>query len=209
MNDEFIGGPSWSSTGWIAITTFPDYQIWKIKSNGDSLTQVTHDPGTHYYPVWSPDGKRIIFSYNSHARFIDPQGNLIHDMSDSVGFLGGNVWSADGRKIMAVNYCIDGNTYETAPTKYGGSIPWFPDSRHMLLWKEDGLYIWDIETDSEEKVKNHCSSKKYGSLAVSHDGKRIFASRTDSWVVDNTLHSESKIVMMDAYGNNEEVLPLE
>lgn len=35
-------------------------QIWKIKINGDSLTQLTFS-GENFYPRWSPDGKKISF----------------------------------------------------------------------------------------------------------------------------------------------------
>ena len=35
-------------------------QIWKVKVNGDSLTQLTFS-GENFYPRWSPDGKKIVF----------------------------------------------------------------------------------------------------------------------------------------------------
>jgi Tol biopolymer transport system component len=198
-------------------------QIWKIKSNGDSLTQVTKEPKSyHYYPVWSPDGKKMIFLYNSalnhpHARVIDADGNLVHDLDDNIQVTGGAGWSPDGQKIMALisinniwkSCYINAETYQTVPTKYSGAMPWFPDSRHLIVLKEDGLYIWDMETGSEEKIKNHCNSKEYAIPSVSSNGKKIFVSRIDQRVVgENLLYREQNIVMMDEYGNNEEILPL-
>jgi serine/threonine-protein kinase len=39
-----------------------DLWIWDLRRT--TLTRLTLDPGTDYYPVWTPDGRRIIFSSN-------------------------------------------------------------------------------------------------------------------------------------------------
>lgn len=59
--DNAFYGLDWSVKGWL-IYTANDQNIWKIKSNGDSLMQVTFIGDYNRYPSWSPDGTRIAFN---------------------------------------------------------------------------------------------------------------------------------------------------
>ncbi len=54
-------GLDWSVKDWL-IYTADDQNIWKIKSNGDSLTQLTFVGDYNRYPKWSPDGDKIAFN---------------------------------------------------------------------------------------------------------------------------------------------------
>lgn len=57
--------PSWSPDGqWIAFSDGGD--IYKIKLNGDSLTQLT-DNGSNFFPAWSPDGQWIAYDSNNES----------------------------------------------------------------------------------------------------------------------------------------------
>lgn len=55
--------PCWSPEGkQIAFVSWSDKefgQVWKVKTDGSGLTQVTHDAGFYHYPCWSPDGRSI------------------------------------------------------------------------------------------------------------------------------------------------------
>jgi hypothetical protein len=55
----------WSVKNWIVFTG-KDYQLWKIKSNGDSLIQLTNS-GTNNAAKWSPDGTIYIWNGNKIA----------------------------------------------------------------------------------------------------------------------------------------------
>lgn len=57
---NIISPPKWSRTDWILLN-LSDASIWKIKSNGDSLTQLTYT-GSNYYGEWDAYGQRFIFS---------------------------------------------------------------------------------------------------------------------------------------------------
>jgi TolB protein len=55
-------------------------QIWKIKADGDILTQLTFS-GRNFFPRWSPDGKKIAFDSNKDA----PHGENVIWLMDSGG----------------------------------------------------------------------------------------------------------------------------
>ena len=40
----------------------PNYDIYRVNSDGTGLRQLTDGPGVEEHPCWSPDGKRIIYS---------------------------------------------------------------------------------------------------------------------------------------------------
>ncbi len=93
--------PRWSPKGdWIVFNMFA--QIFKIKTNGDSLTQLTFS-GSNFYPNWSPDGSKIAYDR------IDPIESLgvwimNADGSDRIFVVKGRhpSFSPDGSKILYV-----------------------------------------------------------------------------------------------------------
>ncbi|OQY27350.1 MAG: hypothetical protein B6244_10840 [Candidatus Cloacimonetes bacterium 4572_55] len=54
-----INRPDWSPDGqWLAFMM--NAQIYKVKADGDSLTQLTHE-GRNFFPDWGPDGQWIAY----------------------------------------------------------------------------------------------------------------------------------------------------
>lgn len=60
LAENVLYGLDWSVKDWL-IYTAADQNIWKIKSNGDSLTQLTFVGDYNRHPKWSPDGSKIVF----------------------------------------------------------------------------------------------------------------------------------------------------
>lgn len=143
--------PSWSPDGkWI---TFSDAgQIFKIKVNGDSLTQLTSE-GRNFHPDWSPDGSLILY-YRSYAypELVDVLGIWTLNSSD-----GGNK-----RKIIAGEYPA-----------------WSPDMRHIYYF---GLHleIYKVQVNDTSKVERLTSINQADTYAAynrylrcSRDGNKI------------------------------------
>jgi len=99
-----LGGSSWSKTGWILLNDFGG-TIYKIKQNGDSLTQLNTFTSMNFNPVWSPNGKRIVFSgqYNGFGGlFIMNANGSGEETLDSINAGSNPSWSSDGLKIAYV-----------------------------------------------------------------------------------------------------------
>lgn len=100
--------PAWGPRGeWLA---FNYGQIYKIKANGDSLTQLTYD-GNNYLPAWSSDGKWIAYDNTNCGSMVEPAppnscGILIIGSggSNKKLMVGGRYpdWSPDGGDLIFI-----------------------------------------------------------------------------------------------------------
>ncbi len=60
LADNAFYSLDWSTKGWL-IFTATDQNIWKIKSDGDSLTQMTTSGSYNQYPKWSPNADKFAY----------------------------------------------------------------------------------------------------------------------------------------------------
>ena len=135
--------------GQIVIVSTPDFspdgqwiffsmgaQIWKIKVNGDSLTQLPFS-GRNFYPRWSPDGRKIAF----HIAIGDSAGIWVINADGTqrrVGRWGWNFsdWSPDGEHLIFVDW--EGNYPVIAEADTTGNS-------YRILLRARQLDIFQIE----------------------------------------------------------------
>ena len=215
--------PDWSNQGWIAFTR-PDAHIWKIKSNGDSLTQVTFK-NENYYPNWSSDGKSLLLrrvtNNNAYVVRLDNSGKELF-ATDKIGGTAFQRISPDGTKISGVTMDYDVKYvigYYTVPdfsfiplkefdVSHSGKgfilgAAWHPDSKTLFWSNQFGLFKSDIFTNNTILLKKGCNSRIFMHPAVSPDGNTLVVERLDISVEGNTKYQDMNIWMMDLNGNNE------
>ncbi len=205
----------WSSKNWIVFNRI-DNQVWKIKSNGDSLTQLTYEHWS-LYPDWHPDGEKIIFrreddSPRPNLMIMDKDGEIISTLDSTLGWTAH--WSPDGEKIIyGHNNQNFGYVYTDNPTAIhkvrvipniknsisAYSIFCFPDSE-KITWIDayGSLRITNIYTRETVLVKQGCDAKKYLSPSVSSDGKKIIVERINQKkMAENTIYATFDIYIID------------
>ena len=115
----------------------------------DTPTRLTLDPGQDAYPIWAPDGQRVLFASDRHGRF-----NVYSKAADGTGqaervatsrtIQWPESWSADGRTLVV------------------GDNPMFQFDLHVLSFGE--------ETESEGLLQSGFNEVN---SHISPDGRRI------------------------------------
>lgn len=214
--------PDWSSKDWI-VFNHADNEVWKIKSNGDSLTLLTSDMQGGHNAVWNPDGNKIAFVKQVNST----NYNIVCDVNgyhlDTIPYFGFylNKWSNDGLNICALasdraNVVCEnvtshqifqptGNVLDASSSNliYGDAIDWTPDTKYLFWANPYGIYRTDVTTKQTIKIKTACNSKYYAAISISGDGKKIIAQRTDQKVENNILYVKNGLSIMDIDGKNE------
>ncbi|MCB0853106.1 MAG: hypothetical protein KDD63_12855, partial [Bacteroidetes bacterium] len=77
LTDKAFSRPDWSVKGWIVFKG-PGSQIWKIKSNGDSLTQLTMVPNENFNrPTWNNSGTKFLVGSWTVKIIYDENGDFL------------------------------------------------------------------------------------------------------------------------------------
>jgi Tol biopolymer transport system component len=212
--DSIWGMPDWSVKDWI-VFNHADNQVWKIKSNGDSLTLLTTHMQGGFYAIWSPDGNKIAYkNTNTTAILIcNENGNVLDSLPYKVDY--SSQWSKDGINICGIangsNYVniayqnvFTKVTYQptnnvsnaTGSNRITCYLGWTPDSQNIIWCSWSGLYKTNITTNQTILLKACCNQRYYTSISISPDGQKIIAQSM----------GVAGLCLMDIDGKNERVI---
>jgi Tol biopolymer transport system component len=177
--------PSWSPDGeWIIFSD--QSQIFKMKVNGDSLTQLTFE-GRNFFPDWSPNGQWITFDSNNDS----PNGmNFIwimkSDGSDkeriaydpSSGEIRMPNWSPDGNKIVHQKYIGIGSPEIFTMDSFGNNA---------------------IRLTYNEKFDSYPRYSPNGNLIAFTSYPQGLASQTQIWVMDTSGSNLNQLTTTQGY----------
>lgn len=206
---EIWGVPSWSISNWL-IFNRPGNTIWKIKSNGDSLTQVTSSVG--YDPHWSPDANYYYYSNPAYSNKI----TICETKTDSViRVLPLNakcIWN--NNNVLIYNdthgmyfYFFDNDSTFFKWFEYGfdGFICYWLNNNEAIYYYNYKLF--KINTQGETTtygIMPDCSSWHYGLPTFQPNTNKIIwqklTFRDDGY---NTLFTKCYLVMTNSDGSLE------
>ncbi|MCX7007713.1 MAG: hypothetical protein NTY53_10785 [Kiritimatiellaeota bacterium] len=171
--------------GWIVFSARSersDYDIFKMRPDGSSLTNLTQSPDfSEIYPLFSRDGKQILFRRVPRDRAIDGnaygvQGAAVIARSDGskAVSLGGELeypwasWSPDGKQLLcmapkgfSIVELATKKVVRTLPRKGFKQQPtWSPDGKWIIgvaNWPEESYVIarMDIASGEVTAVNKH------------------------------------------------------
>jgi Tol biopolymer transport system component len=77
--------------------------IFVVSPNGSGLRNLTPAGAFEYNPVWSPDGRRLLFAKDADLYVMNAQGSARVKLVDGQSYTEQQRWSPDGRMIAYVN----------------------------------------------------------------------------------------------------------
>ncbi len=215
------GIPDWHANGWILFRR-TDNQIWKIKANGDSLTQLTF-VGINLGPRWNSVGDQFVYSSDNLTIVATAQGVPLDTISDFQMLYGD--WSADGTKFCSVVNAGQGQgiaSYDLASgiSTIVATVPsgefvvgsyWQQNSETIFWVTRKGFYRTNVATMITTQVRPSCDSRFWWTFQFSGDGQKMIWERADSKLTGsdrNTIYQENHIYLLNADGTGEEKVEL-
>src|SRR5207253_1589414 len=80
-----------------------NFEIYRVKSDGTDLRNLTNNPGWDASASWSPDGSKVVFASNREGPFkifvMNADGSNLVRITDDAAGDGRPLWSPDGQRI--------------------------------------------------------------------------------------------------------------
>lgn len=224
-SDHFILQPKWSSRDWIAFNV--GHQIWRIKSNGDSLVAVTESESS-LYPVWSADGKQLLFEQSKNAgvpyniiryNLATLQADTFKDQTfelascskgnslvivNSANFKKSSVDKMDKWELIGDDTFNGGNRIK--------GVDWGKDESTIFITRlSKGLLRYNLSNSNEKQLKCACDTRRFGFVSVSPDGDKLIFEQYDSFLKDKELdiiEENCSIHIIDVSGRHDKKIEI-
>ncbi len=192
--------PDWSpDSQWLAFVS--GAQIYKIKVNGDSLTQLTFE-GRNFFPHWSPDGKKIAYDSN----YLDARGANVIWIMDSTGKNKNDIsshgvgewrmpdWSPTGERVVYSRYVTGVLGEEIYVMSSSGQSSnrltqnnvtdrnpsWSPSGTQIAFSSNVNIWVMNPDGSNFQQL-----TKESGAMPNwSPDGNQIVYSFTHLWIMN-------------------------
>lgn len=189
FDGSVIGELSWSIKDWILFQKSSDFSLYKIKSNGDSLTKLTTGNAYHH-GVWNNSGDKIVayhrYKQNYSTRILDQNGLEI-DSTNIWKHSGGGDWShplyylsATSNEIVLLDKELKTIVQKFKILKHPSadiSILSWVSPNEFWYKTQNRLYLFNIESNEslllkcvcKEAIVRSASNQSYSSIiALQH-----------------------------------------
>jgi len=210
--------PQWGKNDWILFGQ-NDANIYKIKSNGDSLTQLTN-LGNLHHPIWNQYGNKFLAftsASNMYSLIFDMNGSLL----DTIYY--GQTNTAD---IQNPNYIVSNNyfkvtffnlnknsieyvyDYSKLISSLWGTIFWL-NNTEVIYSNINGLNRLSIPSLKNQNFKKSCNAKMYIWGAInSSKTKMIWTTKEYTQIDECTLTYKNRTYIMNVDGSDEREIDL-
>lgn len=219
----------WSRKDWV-IFTAEDRQLYKIKSNGDSLTRLTLNGDFNNQAKWNDAGTKYLYerltSPLSGLRVCDEFGN-VQDTLDGLTVAHSWTWDNEDNRIFYSEIPEDviygeyySETDELEPINtlsLAGSadriitkLVYRKSDNRLYFASSLNLAYHDLATDEVVHLTQGADNRAYGPFDIPKEGNTIIVSRIDLEKTDVcTVEIEVNLYLIDVTGERERevVLP--
>jgi Tol biopolymer transport system component/DNA-binding winged helix-turn-helix (wHTH) protein len=165
---------------WVTYVSYPDYLLWRSRTDGSEKLQLTYAPLNVAMPRFSPDGRQIAYSCllpgeSPKACIVSADGGAIREVpTDEQYWPDDPQWSPDGRSLILALY--PPGLVSTRPQDFSvgqfnlqaNKITTLPESEGMLgpRWSPDGRYISTFSADGKKAMLLELSTGRWSELAT-------------------------------------------
>jgi len=207
---------SWSKKDWIIFQKNTDFNIYKIKSNGDSITQLTFN-GIFHGPRWNNDGTKFMATCSSDNignRVFDQNGNVIDTIP---GWYGSGDWKHPqyivglpldlNLSVMNVESGLVKSEINNENSNHFSVFGWATDNK-IVYGDRTGLHTYWINNGIKQKMRNYCNAVSYISMTRNSTSTKLVFSKLEAKLVEiegvEYEYQDAKLVIMNTDGSNEQ-----
>ena len=218
--------PRWSKKGWILLSLWNElgndgFNIWKIKENGDSLTQLT-TTGNCFFPEWNMEGDRFIYELGnvSPTKFIIANQNGEIIVTTMVGVGSGGSWQHDSlivnanfKGLFLGNPLNNFHDYEQISSVENnsqslGGAEWI--NKNEIIWSHvTGIFLTNLENSITNNIIETCNAKYYQLPTYAPQIDKVVFQRIDRVKTNNEIGDLfTGLYMMNLDGTCEEKIEI-
>ena len=233
QTEKTVGAPAWITQGskpatqpdvspdnqWLVYGGLGDQQedLQLIRTDGTGARQLTNDAAKDRAPVWSPDGRRILFLSDRSGRYeawvINGDGTGLRQLTWTTGpNVQRPIWSADGKRVLC-NSNLGGTPFIIDPdTLWQQQTPQPVTAKNaanqwpfLLSWSRDGqrlaARLRDLNSDTNRVAAYDFATQQYAVLTdfgvwpiwLNDDRRILFFQRHQAYVVDSLTKRQQAV----------------
>jgi len=195
----YLAGVSASDVGfsrdgqWVAYVTYPEGVLWRSRIDGSDKLQLTRPPFYPGNPLWSADGKKILFEgesgKNEGAYVVAAEGGAPQELLvGSVYYVSFPQWMPDGKSVIFQQTRLKGSSngqHDVAVLDIQtGKVSTLPGSENLIgpALSPDGRFLAAATSDRLKLMLFTFSTQKWvelaktdiGSVNWTRDGKYLY-----------------------------------
>lgn len=228
--DDIYSNLDWGSNGWL-LYTGDGFQLYKVKANGDSLTQLTDQGGFNVAGKWNPSGTIAWYS-NQGTQFIDVNG--VGVMNDTEVIVSPIDWINDSTTLIVKNEKLYSQSFPSEIQTELNSTEVFSSGIGQFVIDRDNMNCYTticpgdsicyyskldlIGLNSYDTINEWFSTRNYWDTDFNHltdggdflNGRLIltFSELHRPDILVNEIYSRDHIVIMNPDGTDERMLLL-
>jgi hypothetical protein len=218
LDSSVIGIPQINQHGWITYYKL-DQNIYKIKTNGDSLTKLTND-NNNMQPYWNYSGNYIYFAKSSgsiETIVMNENGITIDTVKNVNGLLNHSKisnkailtkFSNNQAQLFLHDLSNSSDKLLCSLTNNNFQSPVFDNTDAYIYWTDnDGLKRVNVSTLAVDLLFKKCQRQEFYNFTLAFNANTFVATKTTrNAKSSSTLYVQTDLYKLNLDGSNPQII---